>query len=66
MFVFLFIFGCVESSLLGGLFSTYGEWGATLAAECGLPIVVASLAVERRLQGEQASVAAVPRFRSTS
>ena len=39
--------------------------GATLAAECGLLIVVVSLAVERRLQGEQASVVVVPRFRST-
>ena len=39
----LFIFGCAGSSLLCGLFSCCGDWGATLVGVHGAPIVVASL-----------------------
>ena len=38
----LFIFGCARFSLYGGLFSSWGEWGATLVSVCGLLIAVAS------------------------
>jgi len=31
--ILLFIFGCAESSLLLGLFSSFGEWG--LLSSCG-------------------------------
>ena len=62
LFVFLFIFGCVASLLLGGLFSTYGELGGYSSCGVQLLIAVASLVVECRLQGKQSSV--VPRFQS--
>ena len=49
LFLNLFIFGCVGSSLLRAAFSSYGERGLLFVAACGLLIAVASLVVEHRL-----------------
>ena len=46
LFVFLFIFGYVEFSLLRGLFSSCGEWGLLFIALSELLIGVAFLIVE--------------------
>ena len=51
------LFGCAGSSLLCRLFSSCGEGGYSLVTMPGLLIVVASLVVEHRLQGVQASAA---------
>ena len=47
--IVLFIFGCAGSSLLRGLFSSFGEWELLFVVVCGLLIVVTSLIVERGL-----------------
>ena len=52
----LFIYGCAESSLCAGFSLVAVSWGCSLAAESGLLIAMASLAVERGLQGTWASV----------
>ena len=58
LFIYLFIFGCVGSSVrragatLGccaRAFSRCGEWGLLLVAVCGLLIAVASLVAEHGL-----------------
>ena len=46
---YLFIFGCVGSSLLRGLFSSCGERGLLFLEVHGLLIVVASLVAEHGL-----------------
>ena len=42
--MYLFVFGCAESSLLRVHFLELQQAGATLVALCGLPIGVASVA----------------------
>ena len=49
MYVFIYIFGCVGSSLLRGAFSSSGERGLLFFAVRGFLTVVASLVVEHRL-----------------
>ena len=49
LFMCLFIFGCVGSSLLRGLFSSCGEQGLLFIVVHGLLIAVASLVVEHGL-----------------
>ena len=44
-----FVLGYAESSLLGGLLSSFSEWAYSLDAVWGLCIVVASLVTEHRL-----------------
>ena len=46
--VYLFLFGCAESSSLRGLFSSSSEQGLPFLAVRGLLIVVASLVAEQR------------------
>ena len=46
---YLFIFGCVGSSLLRAGFSSCSEWGPLFIAVRGLLIVVASLVAEHGL-----------------
>ena len=46
---YLFVFGCVGSSLLRAAFSSCGEWGLLFVAMRGLLIVVASLVAEHGL-----------------
>ena len=48
-FIYLFIFGCVGSSLLPGLLSSCSGWGCSLVVAHGLLSAVASLAEEHRL-----------------
>ena len=48
-FIYLFIFGCVGSSLLPGLLCSCSGWGCSLVAVHGLLSAVASVAAERRL-----------------
>ena len=47
-FIYLFVFGCVGSSLLHA-FSSCGEWGLLFVAVHGLLIAVASLVAEHGL-----------------
>ena len=54
--LFIFIFGCAESLLLCGLFSSCSEWGLLLVTVSGLLIVVASLVVEHGFLGTRPSV----------
>ena len=54
----LFIFGRAGSSLLRGLSSSCSELGYSLVVVCGFLIVVASLVVERGLQGTVSIVVA--------
>ena len=49
LFIYLFIFGCVGSSLLRAAFSSCGERGLLFIAVHGLLIAVASLVVEHEL-----------------
>ena len=64
-FIYLFIFGCAESSLLHAGFSLLGgNGGYSLVAVCRLLIAVASLVEEGGLQGMQASVAVARGFNS--
>ena len=48
LFIYLFI-GCAGSSLLCGLFSSWGEWGPLFIAVRGHLNLVASLVAEHRL-----------------
>ena len=48
-FFLFFLFGCVGSSSLAGLFSSCGEQGLLFVAVCGLLTVVASLVAEQEL-----------------
>ena len=50
LFILFIIFGCVGSSLLRGLFSSWGERGLLFIAVHGLLIAVASLVAEHGLQ----------------
>ena len=52
----LFIFGCAGSLLLGGLFSSCGEWGLLCSCSVQALAVEAFLVAERGLQGTWASV----------
>ena len=56
----LFIFGCAESSLLHGLFSSCGK--RELLSSCGVQasLCVASFAVQHGLEGTESAVAAAP------
>ena len=49
LFIYLFIFGWIESSLLCGLLSSCGKWGLLSSCSAWLLIVVASLVMEHRL-----------------
>ena len=49
LYVYLFIFGCIGSSLLCGLSLAVASDGSSLAVVNGLLVVVASLIAERRL-----------------
>ena len=48
-FFSVFLFGCVGSSSLAGLFSSCGAQGLLFVAVCGLLIAVASLVAEQEL-----------------
>ena len=48
-FIYLFIFGCIGSSLLSAAFSSCGERGLLFVAVCAVLIAVASLAAEHGL-----------------
>ena len=48
-FIYLFIFGCVGSSLLRVAFFSCGKRGLLFVAVCGLLIEVASLVAEHGL-----------------
>ena len=50
LIIYLFIFGCVGSSLLHRAFSSCGEQGLLLVVVCRLLIAVASLVAEHGLQ----------------
>ena len=54
--IYLFIFGCVGSSLLCVVFSSCGEWGLLFAAVSRLLIAVASLCCGAPALGARASV----------
>ena len=49
LIIYLFIFGCVGSSLLHRAFSSCGEQGLLLVVVCRLLIAVASLVAEHGL-----------------
>ena len=55
-FICIFIFGCAGSLLLGGLFSSCGEWGLLCSCSVQALDVEAFLVAERGLQGTWASV----------
>ena len=48
-FIYLFIFGCVGSSLLRATFSSWSEWGLLFVAVHGLLTAVAYLVAEHGL-----------------
>ena len=63
IYLFIYLFGRVRSSLLHGVFSLVaGNGGYSLIAFCGLPIAVASLIAEDGLQGAWALVIAAHRL----
>ena len=64
LFKFLFVFGCVGSSLLLGLFSSYCEWGLLFFAVCSFSLRWLLLLWTRAL-GSVGSVAAAPGLQST-
>ena len=59
IFIYLFIFGCAESSFaVRRLSLVAASRGYSLVVVCGLLIVVASVVAEQRLYSAQASVVA--------
>ena len=64
LFLYPCVFGCAVSSLLCGLFSSYGKQELLFIAVCGFLIAEASLVAKLRLQGSQASGAVAPRLQS--
>ena len=52
-FVCLFVFGCAESLLLGGPFSSCSRWGPLLISLHRILIAMASSIAEHRRQGTE-------------
>ena len=58
IYIYLFIFGCIGSSLLHVALSSCGEQGPLLATVCGCLIAMVPLAAELRLQSAGSAVVA--------